>query len=377
MNKVSKICNLIQNNQETWKKELESLRVRVKENLPLAIFNYDLEADFTNPIVREARGIIINLENLDVVCWPFTKFCNLHEEGAKLDLEEFDWDSCRCLEKVDGSIMKLWFNNLEGNWQWSTNSCISAKTAMSLGGIYDFEALIKSAINYRKINFDSLDKDLTYIFELVSPENKIVVQYKNTELYHIGTRNNITGKELELDIGIRKPKDYKLNSLQDCIYASQKLNNPEGEVTNEGFVIVDKYYHRAKIKSPEYLIKHRLVDVGKLSKLNILSSLRSGISTIEDLIELAPYRKVQFKYYDYKMAELEYNIQRYVYYVKGLYEELGRDRKALANAIKNDKYKAFGFEAITCEGYDVSKRLKELSNFRYAKLIDDYEIMQF
>ena len=376
MNVNSLICKLIAEDKN-WKETLSNLKIRVKESLPLAIFNYDIEADFTNPIVREARGIIIDISSLEVVCWPFTKFCNLHEEGAKLDLENFDWDSCRCLEKVDGSIVKLWFNNLEGNWQWSTNSCISAKEADKANKIGTYYDLIKSAVNYRNINFGSLNKDLTYIFELVSPENKVVVQYKNTELYHIGTRSNVTGKELELDIGIKKPKDYKLNSLQDCIDACQKLNIPGGEVTNEGFVIVDKYYHRAKIKSPEYLIKHRLVDVGRLSKLNIISSLRSGITTIDDLIELAPYRKVHFKYYDFKMSELEFNLQRYVYYVKGLYEELGRDRKALANTIKKDKYAAFGFEAITHEGYDVSKRLEELPDHRYAKLIDDYEIMQF
>ena len=41
--------------------------LKVKIELPLAIFNYGIEADFTNPVVQEARGIIINLDTLDVV----------------------------------------------------------------------------------------------------------------------------------------------------------------------------------------------------------------------------------------------------------------------------------------------------------------------
>ena len=71
-----------------------------------------------------------------------------------------------------------------------------------------------------------LDKYLTYIFELVSPETQVVIKYSNACLYHIGTRNNITGTEYYLGIGIEKPKEYPLRNLDDCIKASIKLTNP-------------------------------------------------------------------------------------------------------------------------------------------------------
>ena len=374
MNSNSRICSFIKNN-ENWAEELGNLCITAREDYPLAIFNYGLEADFTNPIVREARGIIINLETLEVVCWPFSKFCNLHEEGAKEDVENFDWDSCSCQEKVDGSIVKLWFNNLTGEWQWSTNSIICAKDAPLSEGAGNFDTLIKGAVNYKDINYQDLDKDITYIFELVSPLNMLVIQYKENCLYHIGSRNRVTGEELDIDIGIKKPERYDLHTLDDCLNACFKLNQ-EGVVKKEGFVLVDKYYHRIKLKSPEYLAKHILIDVGKLSKRKVISIIRDGIATVEELVERTPSREVFYRYYAFKMVELEWNINRYLAYVRGLYEELGHDRGAVAKVIKKDKYVQFGFQGIG-NTLSASDMLKGMGNNQYAKLIDDYVVSQF
>ena len=93
------------------------------------------------------------------------------------------------------------------------------------------------------------------MFELISPYNKIVVPYENIDIVHIGTRNNITLEELDIDIGIPKPKEYKFNSLEDCIEMSKKL-----PYDNEGYVVVDSKWRRVKIKSPAYVSVHRLVN---------------------------------------------------------------------------------------------------------------------
>ena len=64
----SKICCFI-NEHHNWRDLLkEEYRINIKEEYPFAIFNYDIGCDFSNPIVQEARGIIINLQTLDIVC---------------------------------------------------------------------------------------------------------------------------------------------------------------------------------------------------------------------------------------------------------------------------------------------------------------------
>lgn len=63
---VSKLCNFIQSNTN-WRELLADKNIKVKEDNNLAIFNYDIDADFSDPIVQEARGIIIDLTELKVV----------------------------------------------------------------------------------------------------------------------------------------------------------------------------------------------------------------------------------------------------------------------------------------------------------------------
>ena len=74
-----KLLRLIKEN-EHWNDILRERNVVTRfgggEYSGLAIFNYDIMADFTDEIVRECRGVIVDLINGVVVCRPFDKFCN-------------------------------------------------------------------------------------------------------------------------------------------------------------------------------------------------------------------------------------------------------------------------------------------------------------
>jgi len=48
----------------------------------------------------------------------------------------------------------------------------------------------------------------TYMFELVSPFNRAVLLYESIDLYHIGTRDNVTLLEMDVDLGVKKPKTF-------------------------------------------------------------------------------------------------------------------------------------------------------------------------
>lgn len=96
-----------------------------------------------------------------------------------------------------------------------------------------FLDIIRRADNYNDISLrlPILNKNFTFIFELVSPETQVVVKYPKAHLYHIGTRNNITGTENAVNIGIERPQEYPLRSLGDCINASIQLNqSDDGQV---------------------------------------------------------------------------------------------------------------------------------------------------
>ncbi|MDO5134307.1 MAG: hypothetical protein Q4D81_15210, partial [Eubacteriales bacterium] len=131
-----------------------------------------------------------------------------------------------------------------------------------------------------------------------------------------------------------------------CLKAAEKLNDTEGDVKAEGFVVVDRNWHRIKVKSPEYMAAHHFLNNRRITKSNALTLLLHNREAADEMIRTSKTIAVRIKYYDYCLAKLDLEVTRYIGYVRGLYEELEHDRKAVANTIKKDRYASFGFQAI-------------------------------
>jgi len=343
MNSNSYLCNFMLKNPNTWEEILTNdYNIKIKKEEPYAIFNYGYDCDFSNSIVQESRGIIIDYINLEVVCWPFRKFGNHNENYA----DKIDWTSARVLEKVDGSIIKLWYDKIKNDWQFSTNGTIRAEKAGIFNSFNSFLDVIKSAENYKDIPFESLDKTNTYIFELVSPQTQIVIDYGTTALYHLGTRNNITGKEMEVDIGIQKPKSYPLSSLEDCIKATLALNKDKDNISEEGYVVVDSFYNRVKVKSPAYMAMNNLTQTKIISKKECFEMLIEKSPKIDIMCKANPNLVPLFKYYEYKLEELKFEANQLCMLAQKLYEEYSKDRKAVADIITKHKLSKIAFKCL-------------------------------
>lgn len=376
MNNNSIICRFISEHPKDWADILHNeYAVKVKTEGDYAIFNYGLVCDFADPVVQEARGIIINTKKLEVVCWPFRKFGNHNESYA----DKIDWKSARVLEKVDGSIIKLWYDFELDKWQFSTNSTIRAEKAPidAFEGLY-FGDVITRASNYSDIPFDRLNKDCTYIFELVSPETKVVVEYDLTSLYHIGTRNNKTGVETEEDIGIKKPASYALRSLDQCVKAAIELNKDcnekkdDNKVSKEGFVVVDKNWNRIKIKSPDYLIMHKLKQTSSITKRDCISMILAADKSIGVVCESNPNLIPVFKYYEFRLAEAKYQADKLGVLSKSLYREYSKDRAAVAKIILKHRLSFVGFRCLESDesGGEIFMKMPVE---KITKYIPDYE----
>jgi hypothetical protein len=319
--------------------------------------------DFYDQIVKEARGIILDMESLEVVCWPFNKFGNWQEGYA----DKIDWDSAKVQEKLDGSIMKLWFNKRSGEWQWSTNGVINADNA-SFKEI-NFGSLVKKAVNYDTLQFQlgSLDKTHTYIFELVS-YNDHVVSYPGIKLFLIGERDLVTGEEVTPYInGIDRPREYALKDFDSCIKYLSTMNKENLE--HEGFVVVDKNYHRIKMKTEEYILGHRMKSKDSIKAKDAIELILSeDKGNYKELCKNLSLKK-QIKYYEYKLAEIEFDAQELINFSRCFYEEMSCDRAALAKKIQNEPLKAFAFKSIgnNLSAIDI---MKQHSVNTFVKLIE-------
>lgn len=262
---------------------MKKLNITVKIEDGLIMFMYNDFADFSNEVVKVCRGIILYRENFEIACYPFNKFNNYTSFLA----DKIDWGSATVLEKIDGQMLKIWYNKLKNEWTISSNSSIYIDS--TLKKLFD-------KVN-NKIDYNKLNKNKTYIFEIISPYNKIVIRYDETELYLIGIRDNITQLEESIDhieLGIKKPRKYDIKSLEEAVETINKICKP-GE-RYEGFVVVDKNFTRLKVKSQFYFdyknIAGRL-NGGKESILKLIDT-----NDIEDIIKKVPEMEQMIRYYD-------------------------------------------------------------------------------
>lgn len=263
--KIGSFCATNKDWQEILSAEPYCLKI--KEDTDYIIFNYDqIRSDFNNPIVQEARGIIFKKDNWTYpVCWAFNKFGNYGESYAP----EINWDTAFVTEKIDGSLIKVWYDD---TWHISTNGTIDAFKA-ELGGVkfesfgdyfLDTLAIYTPPYIFRDCFTEftyQLNEEYTYMFELVGPYNRVVIPYEEARLYFLGARNKYTGEERfcteaeKKDLGVavtfHKPVRYSLSSLEDCIKVTENFGWDQ-----EGFVVADANFNRIKVKSPAYVLAH-------------------------------------------------------------------------------------------------------------------------
>lgn len=352
--------DVFMNNTNNVESILENKKIDIKKDKNYVLLKYDIFANFSDAIVQQCRGIIYKKENNQYicVCRPFDKFFNYQETNAV----EIDWPSAKVQEKIDGSIIKLWYDNYR--WNWSTNGVINAFES-DVNEFMTFGDLILKADNYKDIDFDALDKDYTYMFELISPYNKVVIEYNKIHLYHIGTRNNITGEEIHTDIGIEKPKEYKLNSLDDCIKAVEAMN--DDTMDQEGFVVVDKYFNRIKIKSPKYFMYHRMWNNGAISPKRVIGIIKEG--NMNDAMEHFPVLIEDILKYNAAMAVFRYKAQKIINEARSTYAEFDNDRRAASQVINTFEYPSIGYWSIDHEG-NVDDFINSMKENNYIRTIE-------
>ncbi len=242
----------------------------------LWILNYMQKCQFAGTWTvetRMCRGLIVDSE-WNVKARPFVKFFNLGQHEAFSGLPELPWDRGYTIaEKMDGSLGILY---------WIADQPYIA----TRGSFTSDQALRGTEILRRMIS--ELPEDvsfsplLTYLFEIVYPENRIVVDYHGEEkLVLLAVIETETGKELELCVRYpHQPKFYPANTPLEVL---QSLLLNDGSA--EGVVIRFADGQRVKLKTDEYVRLHRLLT--GVSNKSIWELLKAG-SPLDEIIEKVP-----------------------------------------------------------------------------------------
>ncbi len=245
---------------------------RHKEFPNLVLFKYDsIESPMAIKLCQEARGLILNeADNWNIVAFPYTKFFNYGENlAAHLGKEK------RVYEKLDGSLIILYYYNNE--WQVATSGTPDASGEVK-GFNFSFKDLFWKVFNEIEYSVPSEKyKQYTFMLELCTPYNKIVVQHKENKLVLHGVRNNETMKEeypelfaKELGFDCVKSYDYK---TVDELETSNEITSLS-PIEFEGFVVVDENFNRIKVKSPKYISLSHIRD--SFSERRVVELIQNG-----------------------------------------------------------------------------------------------------
>ncbi len=251
----------------------DNFGVTVKIDGDLALFKYDqIAAVWKHPETHECRGLILRYTATGwvIVSRPFDKFFNLSEGYSPIfDQKKFEnqVDDLFLVEKVDGSCIQLWHDDVQNRWRISTLGSIN--TMPIHGGQKTFDDLFWGLA---RLDETKLDTDVTYIFELWTPLNQIVTDYGDDRLTLLGARQKLTGVFLDrtqthasvfagtgVDLPIVTPCRVA-GSTQDEVlrWVEQQTSSVLPGTNPEGFVLTSKDgVPLAKVKTRAYLALHK------------------------------------------------------------------------------------------------------------------------
>jgi RNA ligase len=225
----------------------------------LWIYNYTKKTQYEGHWTAETlvcRGLILD-EVGEVVARGFAKFFNYPSP----QVESVPLESFVVTEKIDGSLGILYYLDEQ--------ACIATR------GNFTSEQAIEGTAMIREHELELLD-GVTPLFEIVYPQNRIVVDYGDRrELTLLAAVCNETGadKPLPRYSGPVVPR-YGHRDI-DSLAAMEEHNR-------EGFVVTFESGLRVKIKFAEYVRLHKIVT--EINARMIWESMRDG----DDLDRLLP-----------------------------------------------------------------------------------------
>ena len=241
---------------------------QVHPSLDLTIYNYSQKTQYDkmwNEETLSCRGLVLDSKG-NVVARPFKKFFNLSEVEGEIPDLPFE-----VFEKMDGSLgIFFWY---EGNPVFASRGSFTSDQSKA-----GWEML-------KEMEYGDLKKEITYLFEIIYPENRIVVDYGDQEkLVLLGAIETSSGKEIPYE-------DLKkgLNGFELVKKWTNKKSIPdlvkENDSVREGYVLRFSNSFRVKVKFEEYCRLHKIIT--NVSNVDIWEKLKEG-SGLDEILDKVP-----------------------------------------------------------------------------------------
>ena len=241
---------------------------QVHPTLDLTIYNYSQKTQYErmwNEETLSCRGLVLDSLG-NVVARPFKKFFNLSEVEGEIPDLPFE-----VFEKMDGSLgIFFWYN---GNPIFASRGSFTSDQSK-----VGWEIL-------KGMDYENLKRGVTYLFEIIYPENRIVVDYGDTEkLVLLGAVETSTGEEIPYSgIGENLERFELVRKWANKKSISELAK--ENDLIREGYVLRFSNGYRVKVKFEEYCRLHKIIT--SVSNIDIWEKLKDGLP-LNEILDKVP-----------------------------------------------------------------------------------------
>jgi RNA ligase len=241
-------------------------------------FLWDSNDPVGSAIRRECRGITFDAEG-NLICRKYHKFFNVGEK-EETQLNKINlYEPHIVLEKLDGSCVIP--QPSPDGFVLTTKSGVTEISQQA-------EVFIADKPHYMEFIHSMFDGKLTPIFEWVSRKNRIVVDYENDNLILTAIRNTEMGNYLPYFNMLDLAEHWNIPVVQAVDgLAVQNIELFVKQIRewedSEGVVLRFDTGHMVKIKSDQYVLRHKTKDAINQEK-NVISIILND--DVDDLIPL-------------------------------------------------------------------------------------------
>jgi len=304
----------------------------------LRIYTYTRSCQYEgqwDEITRATRGLILDTDTGEVVARPFEKFFNHSEDLERVS--ELVHKPAIIQEKYDGWLGILY---------WIGDTPYIA----TRGSFCSEPAVWASKWLHDNVDVSRLDKDWTYVFEIIHPDTRIVVDYCYEGLVYFGRKHRVTGEEDVSPISVKGIRDAVQHQLD---IQSGEFWFPERE-NAEGYVL---YWPedgvRVKYKFNEYIRLHRIMT--NVTPRRVWEALKDGWDFMEQLQNVPDefYQEVK----DIKEELIAQFVQIENRCLEIAQRERGNDRKTIAHRLARDHKQDMAVVFMMIDGHDYTQTI--------------------
>lgn len=363
-------------------KAAEKFKLDVSEEGDLVQLNYGMDSPRGIPETDECRGLILEKPSWRLVAYPFYRFYNAHEGfAASLDL-----NTSSLMEKLDGTLITMY--PYKGEIKVATRGMVFAHGSVGparKGEFVEFSfadlfwKTVRENYSHALCSEIGFLGDTCIMFELTTPENRVVTPYFSRGLHLLAARcisddwKELDPNELDalsFNMGIPRPKVYEFKNADHINSMISMLPTLE-----EGFVLVDfaqmvrGSFARIKIKNPQYLAAAHLLG----SNFNPKRVLEVILKDAEDeFISYFPEYKDTFVKVRVAFEELAFQLQQEYDAIKHLCSDPKNreQKKVFAEQAKKSTCPSVLFKVVGGHSPTARHALEAMGQFKVDSVYD-------